>query len=177
MNCEEIQDLISTEYLDGELNAFSRQAIDAHLKHCDQCFEYKEEVFRVNDRVSELLETESVPVHLWGQVKTSLEASARVRKPAHLVSFPVWSFKNIMSGLGAAAIFLIAIQFYPSMSSQQSQRQNIEIAQERNYLQFLLEEDITVPVSYNMEHQAKPYVMDFQQEPDQEDHAVALYYL
>lgn len=44
MNCKNIQKLITTDYLDNELDAESKQHIEQHLNACQNCREFAETV-------------------------------------------------------------------------------------------------------------------------------------
>ena len=46
MNCHEIRDLLLTDYIDDEMEAPDRQALDAHLAQCPECTAFLDQVRR-----------------------------------------------------------------------------------------------------------------------------------
>jgi anti-sigma factor RsiW len=44
MNCERIQELLLTDYSDGQLSADQRKSIDGHLSRCPQCAAFADAV-------------------------------------------------------------------------------------------------------------------------------------
>ncbi len=41
MNCEEIKDIIVTDYLDGEVNEEMSRCIESHINKCSNCYQFE----------------------------------------------------------------------------------------------------------------------------------------
>ena len=41
MNCEEIKDIIATDYLDKEVNEEMSHSIKSHIEECDSCCQFE----------------------------------------------------------------------------------------------------------------------------------------
>ncbi|MDF2772306.1 MAG: hypothetical protein K0S86_1800 [Geminicoccaceae bacterium] len=91
-----------SEYIDGELGADARQAIETHLASCAACRATHGELLRVVTRAQS--GGYQPPLHdLWPRVEQAVRAPARVRRARHpvVVSFTLWRL--------AAAAGLVAV--------------------------------------------------------------------
>jgi len=74
MNCERIQELVLTDYLDGQLTPAQKQHIDGHLHECPQCRAFvqaaHQTAFEPFLHAEQLKPSESV----WQTIQESIEA-------------------------------------------------------------------------------------------------------
>ncbi len=74
MNCRKIQEIILTDYMDGQLDDKHKCAIEEHLAHCQHCKEFasiaQERVVKPFINV----EKQEVPVVIWDQVRAEIRA-------------------------------------------------------------------------------------------------------
>src|SRR5687767_124213 len=90
-----------SEYLDGELSAADRAAVDAHLAACDVCREDLEALRAVTARARALPDT--VPdVELWSGIAARIDAA-----PATFTPRPTRRFAFTLPQLVAASLALI----------------------------------------------------------------------
>ena len=69
MNCKSVQELIITDYIDGQMGDKQKDLIDQHLVHCYECKEYLSSIKReaVNPFVNAYKEVPDGA--LWGRIK------------------------------------------------------------------------------------------------------------
>ena len=74
MNCEKIQELILTDYLDGQLDAKCKDLVDQHLAGCPGCKEFSGIVGR--SVFEPFLKAESLrpPEQVWFSIKENIAA-------------------------------------------------------------------------------------------------------
>jgi anti-sigma factor RsiW len=91
-----------SDYLDGELAADERRAVDEHLTGCADCARTLDELRRVIDRAG-TLRPRPPAVDLWGGVADRLAAGARIGAPdSKRISFT-------LPQLAAAAVLVAAV--------------------------------------------------------------------
>lgn len=73
MNCERIQELILTDYLDGILEENVRKELEAHLADCPQCLDFakaaRSTAFESFEGVSKI----APPAHVWARIEERLQ--------------------------------------------------------------------------------------------------------
>lgn len=67
MNCKKIQELLKTDYLDGELKENLYQEVEKHLKDCPVCQKLKEELLRGKELFRNFKYKE-VPINIWDSI-------------------------------------------------------------------------------------------------------------
>jgi anti-sigma factor RsiW len=71
MKCQEVRDLLKSDYLDAELSDDLRRAIEKHLEHCPACRLLKEELD--SQRVAlRGLEQQEVPARIWQNIQDAI---------------------------------------------------------------------------------------------------------
>ena len=105
MECNRMEDLISP-YLDGELSAADRQAVEAHLHDCPSCRELLGLLGEVNASLQALPELEISP-HLQERLLAIPERKSRFR---HALDFLVRP--SLQPVLAAATVLLTVLSFY-----------------------------------------------------------------
>lgn len=107
MNCERIQELILTDYLDGVLEPKVRTELEGHLADCPQCIEFARIARKSAFDSFEGAAKFEAPQHLWYRIEEKLRqessASARV-VPSWRDNFrfllelprPVWALASVL---------------------------------------------------------------------------------
>ena len=72
-NCKVIQDLILTDYIDGEVDQVTKQKVETHLLTCAQCRELVGEVKENLVVPFKRAARETVPDHVWTSIKNQIE--------------------------------------------------------------------------------------------------------
>ena len=107
---EEWTDRLS-DYLDGELSADARDAVEAHLKSCAPCAAVLNDLKRVVARAES---AEAHPPHadLWAGIAERIEAGRSAGAAGHVVTFARRDARRVaftLPQLAAAAIVLMAV--------------------------------------------------------------------
>jgi predicted anti-sigma-YlaC factor YlaD len=108
MNCEHIQELILTDYLDGALAESPKRHLEDHLARCPQCFEFAKAAKITAFEAFERVEKVQPPEHLWARIEDAiLEKTNPVEIP-----IPSW-FERLKSLLAVPrpAYALITVLF------------------------------------------------------------------
>ena len=71
MNCKTIQQLLRTDYLDGELSAQKISALKAHILICPKCRSLEKDL-RAQQAFFEETKREKVPAHLWRNIQSAI---------------------------------------------------------------------------------------------------------
>lgn len=74
MNCKDAQELILTDYLDGEAKRQAREAIEEHLAACAACREFHAVVSKVAKEPFVNAGRMTPPVTIWQNVKSAIAA-------------------------------------------------------------------------------------------------------
>jgi hypothetical protein len=74
MSCRKIRDLITTDYLDGELEGSVHQQVEEHLKRCPACLEYKEKVLQASIKPFQDAKEIAPPHVVWEKIEEHLDA-------------------------------------------------------------------------------------------------------
>jgi predicted anti-sigma-YlaC factor YlaD len=77
MNCERIQDLILSDYTDGQLDEINRRRITEHIRNCDACRAFEQVVREKAVQPLRSAPMAEPPAYLWEGVKRKIAAEAR----------------------------------------------------------------------------------------------------
>ena len=73
MTCRRIQELLVTDYIDGQADAAARKAVDGHLEACPSCREFREAVQKTEDVLRRPLKA-GLSADVWASVRARIEA-------------------------------------------------------------------------------------------------------
>jgi len=73
MQCKKIQELLKTDYLDGEVNPQEEQFIKEHLAQCPECSRLEKEL-RVHHLLFQGAKRKQVPERIWGNIRDAIVA-------------------------------------------------------------------------------------------------------
>jgi predicted anti-sigma-YlaC factor YlaD len=79
--CEQIKDLILTDYIDGELDKNLVESIESHLLECGDCRAFLKEVKNNAALPFQKVLREPVPAQLWSAIKENIENENRATNP------------------------------------------------------------------------------------------------
>ena len=120
LTCDQVSELIS-EYIDGELDTATTEAVASHIDNCDACRQLYEEISAVCRAVSEAGEVQ-IPDGLHERIMDSVNAQKRASRRRRSITY---------LGIGVAAMLCISV-----MSSTLIQRMGVN----RNDLIILSEQ-------------------------------------
>ncbi|MBL8012283.1 MAG: zf-HC2 domain-containing protein [Candidatus Omnitrophica bacterium] len=86
MKCNQIQELLLTDYLDNCLEKSLKTKIDEHIGQCPECMQFKKAAVLATVDVFKGLEKERVPENLWSKIESSLENEPQIAQGAGLWS-------------------------------------------------------------------------------------------
>jgi len=101
MQCERVQDLLKMDYLDGELEGYSKLSVDEHITACPECRNLKNALMSQRASLKRIGPAE-VPAGVWDGIKTAVAVSGP--RPASLNLAPV-------SALAAALAIIVLVIF------------------------------------------------------------------
>ena len=87
MNCKKAQDLILTDYLDGEMRGKEKERIEEHLEGCRECREFSVAAGKVGNGLFLGAERAEVPEYLWRRVRETIFAEELKRRTFASVIF------------------------------------------------------------------------------------------
>jgi anti-sigma factor RsiW len=129
--CEQIKDLIVTDYIDGELDKNLAGSVENHLLDCGACRAFFKEVKNSATLPFQQALPQPVPAALWEAVKQGIEDENQVRSPSEdfiqklkgLFVFPkmVPVFASLMLMLLAGSVTLNTIQVQQAQAKDQGE--------------------------------------------------------
>ncbi len=124
MKCTDYQKLIS-DRMDGYLSPAGQKKLEAHLKTCQACRLYEEELKRIEAEIRNLpaVEPENLAV-LEGELRERL---VRVKAESRIHKRKSWSMK--LATAWAAGVFLVIMALYFLVFNRPAERdQNLDLA-------------------------------------------------
>jgi len=114
MDCKKIQELIITDYADGETSEALRKGIEEHLISCGRCRAFKASLDKAAIGPFKYVQAEKPPERVWHNIKSTIEREWSV-KPAinifdRLVEF-LQPKKTVFAFATAAVIILMVSVF------------------------------------------------------------------
>jgi len=117
MRCEEVQELILSDYMDGELGDERRRDVEAHLGDCEACREFKAAAFARAGATLKEAPRADAPSYIWERVKQKIAAQAAERSnirmsAADLMGKMLSSLARVPKpalAFAAAAVVIIAV--------------------------------------------------------------------
>ena len=111
MNCERIQELILTDYLDGVLKEDLKKQLEAHMVSCPHCLEFAKAAKKTAVQVFEHMPRPEVPEHVWSKIESSLSQDSEVEFPNKVswLDRLQWVFTNPKPFVAFMAVFVLFI--------------------------------------------------------------------
>lgn len=114
MKCDKIRDLISTDYIDGQLNEVKTRQVKEHLAGCGQCSLFEEALRKSAVEPFKNIKEIQPPDYVWERIKENIEEEAQPQKENALVCLrdylkPLFSIPKPVFAAISVIIFLIAL--------------------------------------------------------------------
>ncbi len=118
MNCKRIQELIITDYSDGEISPELRREINDHLKVCEKCRQFKESIDKIAVGPFKNSRRLTPPDLIWERIKDNIVYENNRRAESSLSKLysslravfifkkPVFAFAIIIMVIVVAAVFM-----------------------------------------------------------------------
>ncbi|MCU0666951.1 MAG: zf-HC2 domain-containing protein [Candidatus Omnitrophica bacterium] len=71
IRCGKIQELLKTDFLDGQLNPREKQSIDGHLKQCPECRSLVKEL-QAQRALFQSAESKQIPERVWENIRGAI---------------------------------------------------------------------------------------------------------
>lgn len=113
MNCKEVQDLILTDYIDGELDMEAFREVNRHIETCKACRVMTEAVIQTVVTPFKDLERVTPPEPVWHHIKDEISRDHRkglFRYVSEKLS-PIFLLQRPIFAVPAIAIALVVIVF------------------------------------------------------------------
>ncbi|HYF50504.1 MAG TPA: zf-HC2 domain-containing protein [Planctomycetota bacterium] len=132
--CEQIQDELSA-YLDGELSAQERAAVDAHLKGCAACQALLSELKGVQGALADVPKLAAPPA-LAAKIREGVSAGAPASEAVHekVIAMPVPWQQRVFGGpglVGLAALVMVGVLVFavlPRLGRDDYKNQNVAVS-------------------------------------------------
>lgn len=141
MTCKKIQELLLTDYADGETNAGQNEMIRKHIVSCRVCKELEAKIQADIIRPFQKTRRMEPPAHLWYRVKTTIESNQKPPLPALIfekikksfqIQKPVYAFSTAAIMLFIAIIVTASPHYFYKIRNQQLANKSLE--DQINYL-------------------------------------------
>ena len=127
MNCEQIRDIILTDYLDNQLEESKKIEIDNHLAACKACKEFRDTAKKTVIEPFANTKQAQPPAFLWEAIKAAVESKSKPRRfnpledLLRLLHLPRTIF-TLSSALALSLIALVLVKspnFFIQLQNQQ----------------------------------------------------------
>ncbi len=111
MNCDQIKELLLTDYLDQNLSDEQTQAVDRHLNACPACREFAASVETYVSAPLESLERGAPSEAVWQKIRTEIESEQAVEADVETAPSMLESWKALLKRIRPvyAGLALVAI--------------------------------------------------------------------
>ncbi len=126
MNCEKIQEIILTDYIDEQLTGQAQKLVEEHLLHCATCREFAAHAIKTVAEPLSYAQAQNPSPELWLRIKEEIEAK---RIQEHLDPSITWvdALKNMFKmpipvfALGAviAVVLMVGVSVHPLVNQAQ----------------------------------------------------------
>jgi predicted anti-sigma-YlaC factor YlaD len=107
MNCKRIQELLKSDYLDGEANQREESFIKEHLAGCSECSRLEEEL-QAQSSLFRKAKPVAVPEHIWRNIRnTIVNERLKQETPAWLA----WPSRSVFAFASAFAVMILILFF------------------------------------------------------------------
>ncbi len=134
--CEQIKDLILTNYMDGQLDLKLRQGVEEHLLDCRDCRAFFKEIKNHTVLPFHQGNPQPVPAQLWSNIKESLAEDQQPALGQGLVEAlkDLFVFPRLVPMLASLVVMLMA----GTVSLNTIQEQHLQDKDQGEYLVSLL---------------------------------------
>ena len=143
ISCKKTQDLILTNYLDGEMDENGKNVIKEHLASCQKCEEFSITAKKVGNELFLDANRVNVPEYLWRRVRETILTEERERKAFPNTFFG--KFKNILCipkpalAILTIVVLLLAIGTVTKIKIDNQATINANISSQAEYFDYLTE--------------------------------------
>lgn len=117
MDCKQIQEMLTSDYLDNELDPTTREQVDRHLEKCPTCRKISENLAAITLPLHQARK-QNVPQDVWPRIQTelrrqhSLAARPKTVFQNNILEFFIMQPAFAAAAAAAAILILISAAFY-----------------------------------------------------------------
>lgn len=143
MRCNDCQDKILSDYLDGELNDSQKNVLEIHIRKCRDCREFAQ---RARIDLTDIFETAGSrhpPESVWDNILSSIETAASETDPTPRPGIREWlaGLRMPAFALGTAIVVLVTASLIkPSVAPRTVSSEDFQ--EEVEYIAFMLGGDL-----------------------------------
>ena len=109
MNCKETQELLKSDYLDGELNSVQEKAVTEHLSKCPACREIEGRL-KVHYEILQSAKKDSPPEYVWQNIRRAITTEGTTREyRVHFMPRPVFALATVVTAIICVVVLTSAI--------------------------------------------------------------------
>jgi anti-sigma factor RsiW len=152
VTCKIVQDLILTDYLDGQLDAKQEKNVEEHLAQCRQCREFAAAARKVTIDPFANARKIDTPEFLWSRIKDSILAEQQEEKTCALADFwqRVESFFRVPLPVLARSTIIVLILIIGTVAQLTFNHKRSARAQEQvDYFGYLADDSGDVTLNGN----------------------------
>ncbi len=135
--CKDIQELILTNYLDGEIDQELKIRIDRHLDECAECRKFAAEAKETLIVPFQQAPAEKVPAHLWTAIKDKIENVEAPAPQMHWARRWVETFSYLKLAPILAGLILFILIGPRVLQTQEAKK--VQASEQGEYLASLLD--------------------------------------
>jgi len=125
MNCQRIQELLLTDYADGEASAALQEEIRGHLASCPACRDLEAASRRLTIQPFEQARRADVPAGLWAKIKTEIEPQIEPRQERSIEMPLLEKIRRlVVTPRPAFAFSTVAVLLVMALAATQLHKQN-----------------------------------------------------
>lgn len=151
MKCDNIKDLLMTDYLDNEVSEETRRVVQEHLHICDACAQFEQ---HLKLKIVEPFKRASIiepPAHLWEKIKHEIEYTVSQSTGTNFLKEAVKLFrKPVFAASLALTAMLIVFTFFQMQNNNGSVQSSAEqyIDEQIGFMVDLQEGEVPVEIDF-----------------------------
>ncbi|MFH1868118.1 MAG: zf-HC2 domain-containing protein [Candidatus Omnitrophota bacterium] len=114
MNCERIRELIATDYIDGEAEQTAISKVDEHLKGCEGCRKYKDELLESAIKPFEKAGVEVPSEKVWNSIEAAVESKEQLQNSGSIIDMlhSLLRPRQAAFAFATAAVIMIMVNIF-----------------------------------------------------------------
>lgn len=142
MKCEQIQELILTDYMDERMTPTAKEALEKHLMGCSDCLEFARVAKAASVEPFEGAMREKAPEHLWESIREDILVEQERGSESWLDKFsdvfrPAFTFSRPAAAFAGMAFMVMAVMLVHFSTSNKSSPQIASGPEEIEYMAAL----------------------------------------
>jgi len=109
MKCKDIQELLKSDYLDGELDPGREKAVEEHLLKCPACRELEGRL-KTHHEILQSAKKDAPPEYVWQNIRRAIITEGTTREyRVHFIPRPVFALATALTAIICVVVLASAI--------------------------------------------------------------------